>query len=130
MTHHQCNLMPRKDPEERKAYKIAEQTKGEISAVLVRRFEKLGRGQVIPQFMLYWDKPGVKKLRRLTPDLQDKYLKEGIEVLVDQGQHLLINPIHMSNLQAKQVFDCDEIRSLSAQRAWIESEKTSSNIKN
>jgi hypothetical protein len=108
--------------------KVAAQSNGDIPAVLVRRFEKLGRGQVIPQFLLHWDKPGVKKLRKFTPDLQTKYLKEGLEVLVDKGQHLLINPLHMTKLQAQQVFECDEIRSLPEQRAWLESEKMTVNL--
>ena len=108
--------------------KVAEQTNGDIPAVLVRRFEKLGRGQVIPQFLLHWDKPGIKKLRRFTPDLQARYLKEGIEVLVDKGEHLLINPLHMTKLQAQQVFDCDEIRSVPEQRAWLEGEKMTLSI--
>jgi len=108
--------------------KVADLTNGDIPAVLVRRFEKLGRGQVIPQFMLHWDKPGVRKLRRLTADLQAKYLKEGIEVLVDKGQHLLINPLHMTKFQAQQVFDNDEIRSVPEQRAWLEDEKMTAAI--
>jgi hypothetical protein len=109
--------------------KIAELSKGQFSAKFVRRFEKLGRGHVIPELIFCWDKPGITKLRQLSPPMQNYYLANGIEVVVAGGDFLLVDPKHLTKFQVKQVFEGDEIRTQAEQRAWLESEKSENNLK-
>ena len=61
-----------KDPEFH--FKVEEQTNGLIPADFVLRMEKLGRGQTIPEMVLYSFKRGVKKLMdsEISPALQEK----------------------------------------------------------
>lgn len=109
--------------------KIAELSKGQFSAKFVRRFEKLGRGYVIPQLIFCWDRPGIVKLRQLSPAMQNHYLSNGIEVVVAGGDFLLVDPKHLTKFQVKQVFEGDEIRTQAEQRAWLESQKSENNLK-
>lgn len=118
-----------KDPEFH--LKVEEQTNGLIPADFVLRMEKLGRGQTIPEMVLYSFKRGVKKLMdsEISPALQEKYYKEGIPVLVSNGETLNVKPQNMTSDQVDQVFERKMIRSVSQQRAFVESQKMNASRK-
>lgn len=79
--------------------------------------------------LIFNENPGPRALRNCEPSLQSKYVKDGIPLLLSDGQNLLVNVNNLTHDQAKQVFDGKQIRDLAAQRAWIESQKTTAAIK-
>jgi hypothetical protein len=98
---------------------------------IVARFEQLGRKQILPQ-LLVADYPAAKHVIKLPYSEQSRAVDEGIELLVmgDEGHSTLKVAIsNLTPLQCKQVFAKDAIRSLPAQRAYIESQKTDNEIK-
>ncbi len=103
-------------------------SKGFISVEMVHQFELLGRNKVLPQLLIDWQKPGIKKLIRMPIHIQEKHASTPVEVVVfndDGGMDILhLHPRNMTALQAKQVFDTGEVRTPAAQRAWIESTRS------
>lgn len=99
---------------------------------IVARFEQLGRKQILPQ-LLVADYPAAKHVIKLPYSEQSRAVDAGVELLVmgDEGHSTLKVAIgNLTPLQCKQVFAKDAIRSLPAQRAYIESQKTDNEIKN
>jgi hypothetical protein len=99
---------------------------------IVARFEQLGRKQILPQ-LLVADYPAAKHVIKLPYSEQSRAVDDGVELLVmgDEGHSTLKVAIaNLTPLQCKQVFAKDAIRSLPAQRAYIESQKTDNEIKN
>jgi hypothetical protein len=100
---------------------VDELTDGRCPAVLVRRFARLGRGEIYHGFMHYWENPGVRKLIHLPFSVQELCAKERIKLLVDKGDTLLVDPTKMTKAQEDQVFTKEgDIRTLEEQRIWIE----------
>lgn len=94
----------------------------DISPETVVRFQRIGEGTLYPRLCLS-ESPGVRRLRRLPYTLQEKHCSEPIEVLVKTATGYEPEQIDVRALtteQATQVFDADRIRSISAQRAWLE----------
>ena len=99
---------------------------------IVARFEQLGRKQILPQ-LLVADYPAAKHVIKLPYSEQSRAVDAGIELLVmgnDGHSTLRVAIGNLTPLQCKQVFAKDAIRSLPAQRAYIESQKTDNEIKN
>ena len=99
---------------------------------IIARFEQLGRKQILPQ-LLVADYPAAKHVIKLPYSEQSRAVDAGVELLVvgDEGHSTLKVAIgNLTPLQCKQVFAKDAIRSLPAQRAYIESQKTDNEIKN
>jgi hypothetical protein len=99
---------------------------------IIARFEQLGRKQILPQ-LLVADYPAAKHVIKLPYSEQSRAVDAGVELLVmgDEGHSTLKVAIgNLTPLQCKQVFANDAIRSLPAQRAYIESQKTDNEIKN
>lgn len=95
-----------------------------VTPEMIRWFEKIGRRQLSPQLLLS-DEPGIRKLRNLPIDLQEKHANEPIELLIrtEQGWETLLTDVrNLTPEQARQVFDRAAIRSEAAQRAYIEGE--------
>lgn len=93
---------------------------------LVMRFYAIGKKQIHPELLIS-DAPGMKRMLKLPYSLQEKYLSSPVEVLVktDKGwETLLIDVRNLTADQAKQVFDNGCVRSVQAQRAFIESNNT------
>jgi hypothetical protein len=113
--------------------KIAELTNGKIPAFFVRRLASLGRGEVIPEFALDWDRPGIRKLVQLPASVQRMYYTEHIPVVVSGGDILNVDPMNMTKHQEKQVFegkgDKITVRTSPQQRCWIEDQKMDQLIK-
>jgi hypothetical protein len=97
----------------------------QLTEEFIRRFERIGRGQMVPQLM--WDaSPGVGKLIKMPVSLQEKYLNEPVALLVksDAGWETLKCDVrNLSASQASQVFNGEGVRSEAAQRAWIEDKR-------
>jgi hypothetical protein len=99
---------------------------------IIARFEQLGRKQILPQ-LLVADYPAAKHVIKLPYSEQSRAVDAGVELLVmgDEGHSTLKVAIgNLTPFQCKQVFAKDAIRSLPAQRAYIESQKTDNEIKN
>ena len=107
-------------------------SKGFISVEMVHQFELLGRNKVLPQLLIDWHKPGIKKLMRLPIHIQEKHSSNPVDVVIfnDDGDMdiLPVHPRNMTPQQAKQVFETSAIRTPAAQRAWIESAKSKKQI--
>ena len=92
-----------------------------LSPETVYRFELIGLGRALPEVFLS-DSPGMKRLRRLPVELQQKYTRESVDLLVSDssnGDTLKVDVRNLSASQAVQVFTKDGVRSISAQRAWL-----------
>jgi hypothetical protein len=98
---------------------------------IVARFEQLGRKQILPQ-LLVADYPAARHVIKLPYSEQSRASEAGVELLVINGEGhstLKVAIENLTSLQCKQVFAKDAIRSLPAQRAYIESQKTDNEIK-
>jgi hypothetical protein len=98
---------------------------------IVTRFDQLGRKQILPQ-LLVADYPAAKHIIKLPYSEQSRVTNDGVELLVmdgDGNNTLKVATQNLTSLQCKQVFSKDAIRSLPAQRAYIESQKTDNEIK-
>ena len=84
-------------------------SKGFISVEMVHQFELLGRNKVLPQLLIDWQKPGIKKLMRLPIHIQEKHSSNPVDVVIfnDDGDMdiLPVHPRNMTPQQAKQVFE-------------------------
>ena len=92
---------------------------------ILRRFLYVGESRILPE--LAFDSQFGRIARKLTLAEQRKLaVNEPIEVVTDKGEILKVKPSDMTSFQKRQVFSKDGIRSDSAQRAWLESEKSKS----
>lgn len=92
---------------------------------IVGRFEQLGRKQIIPNLLIS-DFPASKHLFRLPYSEQKRLIDGTVELLVvtDTGtETLMVQTENLTPSQCKQVFDRTAIRSIGAQRAYLESKK-------
>ncbi len=111
-----CSMIDR-DPE---AIEKIVKARPEYSEEILRRFERVGRGQLSPR-LTWLDRPAVKYLRKLPVELQEKYLSTPVEVYIEGGEFLNIDVLNLEREQADQVFEKDgSQRSIAAQRAYRE----------
>lgn len=89
-----------------------------LSPDKVRAFCKIGQTVHVNLFLASGSGPNA--LRRLPIALQDKYVSEPVAVLIANGESLLVDVNNLTPDQASQVFAHDGVRSLAAQRAWLE----------
>lgn len=93
---------------------------------IVMRFYAIGKKLTFAPLLIA-DGPGVVALLKCPYDVQERYATQPLDVLVRQGNDWATLKITARNLtgdQAKQVFKNGEIRSIAAQRAFIESRNT------
>lgn len=100
---------------------IAERLK--VPDVVVSKLSKLGHGTLMPQ-LLFSSYPAVAPIGRLPSSTQKDVLEKGVEVLTDDGQVLIVSAENLTTQQCRQVFSLGTVRTLAAQRAWMESERT------
>lgn len=106
---------------------IKTKSDGMINGHLIAIFERIGRKQLLPR-LANMTGPGPERLKKMPYSIQEKYISEPIEVLVlkdgEEGvDRLQVAVTNLTTFQASQVFDRDTVRSLPAQRAWLESER-------
>lgn len=92
---------------------------------VVKTFARMGRMQLHP-LLACPGRIGLQRLARLPYRLQEKHLKEPVEVLVSNGETLKIDVHNLTEEQAVQVFSRDDIRDLPEQRAWMEGQRLQS----
>lgn len=97
-----------------------------IGEDIVMRFYAIGKRMTYAPLLIA-DGPGVIALLKCPYELQERYATEPLDVLVRKGDDWTTLKITARNLtpdQAKQVFKNGEIRSIAAQRAFIEGRAT------
>jgi hypothetical protein len=97
-----------------------------LTETLVIRFEQLGRKQLLPD-LLVAEYPAARHIIRLPYSEQKRAVSEPLELLVVEGGEtttLKVSAENMTPQQCKQVFG-NQIRGLSAQRAYLEDKKSS-----
>ena len=87
------------------------------------RFEQVGRG-LLHESLLTDYSMGAKKLKNLPYSQQEKFSKNGIELLTKTNDILKVEVSSLTKEQVKQVFTNDHVRTLAEQRAYIESQET------
>ena len=105
---------------------IANQSESDfITPEVLAQFER--RGQVLPA-LLAAQYPAAPYLERLPMSLQVQATQTGVELLVihnGKTDTLSVAARHLTKKQCRQVFERNAIRSLAAQRAWLEDQATS-----
>ena len=99
----------------------------DINEETVNRFVLMGLKKLHPQLCLS-ETPGVRRLRRLPYSLQEKHVKDPVDLVVknDDGKVEILK-VDVRNLtvdQSAQVFSVEGVRSHAEQRAWIEDKAT------
>jgi hypothetical protein len=98
---------------------------------IVTRFEQLGRKQLIP-CLLVADYPAARHLVRLPYSEQKRAVETSVDLLVCEGKDTSVLKVSVENLtptQCRQVFDGDQVRSIGAQRAWLEDRRATQEIR-
>jgi hypothetical protein len=98
---------------------------------IVTRFEQLGRKQLVPNLMVA-EYPAARHLVRLPYSEQKRAIEASVELLVLEGKEHSLLKVAVENLtpaQCRQVFDGDQIRSIGAQRAWLEDKRSAQEIR-
>lgn len=84
--------------------------------------EACGRGIIHFKLMISMN-PASQKAKLLPYSTQEAIINNGIDVLTVKGDVLKIQLDNLTPEQIKQVFNGNELRDISSQRAWIESIK-------
>jgi hypothetical protein len=95
-----------------------------VTINVLSQFERIGRNQVLPA-LLVADYPSAKLIQKLPISEQKRVSQGGVEVMVlrsGKADTLIVQAQDLTKDQCKQVFGNDSIRTLSAQRAWLESQ--------
>jgi len=95
-----------------------------LSAAVLAQFERIGRAQVMPEWLVL-ECPAQKHVLRLPLSEQRKIWEKPIELTVirdGKTDVLNVRAKELTRPQCKQVFAHGGIRSAGAQRAWIESQ--------
>lgn len=92
------------------------------------RFESIGRKRMIPELLYLDSSTTMKLIGEFSLEEQEKIHKNGIDVLTVDGTTLKVAVKNLTPQQAKQVFTKTGVRDVPAQRAYIESLRTSEQI--
>jgi hypothetical protein len=109
---------------------IAEQSKY-LTEDIVAKFEQLGRKQLVPD-LLVLDYPAVRYMAKLPYSEQRRVMGGAVDVLMvtDRGTDTLrVAPENLTPAQCRQVFDGNAVRSVGAQRAYLQSRQQEERIK-
>lgn len=98
---------------------ICENTK--LTKDAIRRLEQIGAGAWDHRLFLSTR----RGLERMSITEQKQALDNGTEVLLADGDVMLVKYDNMTQEQARQVFAATHIRDIAEQRAWMESERNS-----
>lgn len=93
-----------------------------LSKRFLAQLEQVGRGQIDARIMS--DQcPYYQRLVRMPLSEQRRAVDGPLELLVRDGDTLLVRTAQLMPSQAKQLFAQDHIRSLAEQRAWLEAQE-------
>jgi len=120
-----CKLFARAiDSETITKDEISEEHKIPLS--VLNRIEAVGRGTILVD-LLYRTEKQYHLIAKMPFDEQQKIIDKGVDVLTTSGVlHVDVADLQLG--QVNQVFNGTQIRSVSAQKAWIEDQKTSQEI--
>jgi hypothetical protein len=96
---------------------IAETIK--IPVRVIGQLEKIGRKLIRPDLLLA-GYPAAASLMRLPYSLQSEAIEDGVDLLLEESDSLKVKAENLTPSQVKQVFDGSSVRSLAAQKAYIE----------
>jgi hypothetical protein len=95
----------------------------EITNGMWAKYEKIGKGIISARLLI--PPRNANFIQRFSIEEQERCLSMPIEVLLlGGGETLKVSLENLTSLQCRQVFAYDHVRTLSEQRALIESEKT------
>jgi hypothetical protein len=94
----------------------------QIPRVLWRDLERVGRGS-LDKRLIFESGSLFRSVKRLPVGQQKDILDNGVKVLTESGDHLLVKVEDIPRSQIQQVFGYDHIRPLREQKAWIEAKK-------
>ena len=98
-----------------------------IPIPVIGKLESLGRKLILPQLLIAaW--PAATLIPQLSYSQQEQAVEEGVELLLDNGDTLKVKAENLTYNQAKQVIGGGSIRSLAAQKAWLEEEKKKASV--
>jgi hypothetical protein len=89
---------------------------------IVGRFEQIGRKQIIPD-LLVAGYPASNYMLRLPYSEQKRLAENSVELLIageKESSSLMVTIENLTADQCRQVFEGNKVRSLAAQRAWLE----------
>ena len=92
------------------------------------QLERIGRRQLNPHLLLA-TYPAVQAIQRLSVSEQDRLLENPVEVLILKNgeiDHLMISAKDMTREHVAQVFARSHVRSLTEQRAWLQTREEKS----
>lgn len=105
---------------------LKRESNGMFNDRMIAAFERMGRKQLAPQ-LAYMSGAGPERLAKMPFSVQERYLNEPIELLIlkdDESTDKLMVSVHdLTPKQATQVFARDCVRTLAAQRAWLEDDR-------
>ena len=90
-----------------------------IPVRVIGQLEKIGRKLIRPDLLLA-GYPAAPCLMRLPYSLQGSAIEEGVDLLIDESDSLKVKAENLTFDQVKQVFDGSNVRSLAAQKAYLE----------
>ena len=94
----------------------------QISHVLWADLEKVGRGQIHEKLLLCSGR-SAQMMRTLNLSEQTEILDHGVQLLLHDGTIISVMHENLTQSQISQVFVSGHVRSVEAQRAWMESQR-------
>lgn len=102
----------------------------EISTDFVLAFDRIGRRLLHPDLLMD-DSPGTCKLRELPFEVQQRHVSAPVTLLTVDGakyDQLSVDVRNLTSSQARQVFCKTGVRTVAAQRAWLEDKRSKQSV--
>ena len=125
--HEACQMYVAMIDSDRQAIEKIQSECSEFPTSIWTELERIGRG-TLDHRLLWAGGASQSYLKRVPISDQRRALDQGVEVLNSDGSHLVVKPENLTVQQRKQVFNgtsVTTVRTIPAQRAWIESQKPS-----
>jgi len=103
-----------------------------VTVSVLAQFERIGRKQVMPR-LLVAEYPAANSLQKLPMSEQQRLLNGSVELVTMKAGKTDVLSVAVQDLtrqQCRQVFDRNSVRSLGAQRAWLEAQATEQELVN
>jgi len=96
---------------------------GTIPAAAWAGFEAVGRKAMHPKLLFGGGNNRGYIKRLIYSDQEDVLSGKRVSLLIDGGDSIMVDPREITKEQAQQLFDRDHIRTLSEQKAYVESQR-------